>query len=102
VRSDAAGPTALLVWSPVQGGSGMAELKALAELQKLHPQFEAHSKVVTSSLGDLFKSPALSRYELIQDISLPESATPMPAEVRHLLGWPKQNTIPPGAYPTHP
>jgi hypothetical protein len=102
VRSEAAGPAALLVWSPVPGDSGMAEFKTLAELQKLHPQFEAGSKVVTSSLGALFKSPDLSRYELIQDISLPESAAPMPDEVRQLLGWQKQDTILPGAYPTHP
>jgi hypothetical protein len=102
VRSDTAGPTPLLVWSPVPGGSGMAEFKTLADFQKRCPPFEAHSKVVTSSLGALFKSPDLSRYELIQDFSLPASAAPLPDEARHLLGWPKQDLLPPGAYPTHP
>jgi hypothetical protein len=102
VRSEAAGPTPLLIWSPVPGDSGILEFKTLAELRKLHPQFEAHSKVVTSSLGALFKSPDLKRYELIQDISLPASVTPLPDEVRHLLGRPKQDPRLPGAYPTHP
>lgn len=102
VRSDAAGPMPLLVWSPVQGGGGTAECKTLAEFQKLCPPFEAHSKVITSSLGALFKNPDLKRYELIQDLSLPASAAAMPDEVRHLLGRPKQDTFLPGAYPTHP
>jgi hypothetical protein len=102
VRSEGAGPAALLVWSPAPGDSGMTECKTLAEFQKLCPPFEAHSQVLTSSLGALFKSPDLSRYELIQDTSLPASAAPMSDEVRQLLGWPKQDTIQPGAYPTRP
>lgn len=102
VRSDSAAPSPLLVWSPVPGSGGMAELKTLAEFQKLCPPFEAHSKVVTSSLGALFQSPDLRRYELIQDFSLPASAAPMPDEVRQQLGWPKQDPILPGAYPNRP
>ena len=99
VRSETADPAPLLVWSPVTGGNGMAECKTVAEFQKLCPPFEAHSKAITSPLGALFKSPDLKRYELIQDVSLPASAAPMPDEVRHLLDWPKQDTILPGAYP---
>jgi hypothetical protein len=102
VRSEAAEPAALLVWSPVPGGGGRAEFETLAAFRELCPQFEAHSKVVTSSLRALFKSPDLSRYEVIQDISSPESAAPMPDEVRQLLGWQKQDTILPGAYPARP
>jgi hypothetical protein len=102
VRGEDAGARPLLVWSPVPGGSGMAEFKTLVEFQQRCPPFEAHSQVVTSSLGALFKSPDLSRYELIQDLSMPESAAPLPDEVRHRLGWPKQDTLLPGAYPTHP
>ena len=102
VRNEAAGPAALLFWSPLEADNGMAEFKTLEEFQRLHPQFEAHSKVVTSSLGALFKSPDLSRYELIQDISLPASATPLPDEVRQLLGWQKQEAIVPGAYTSRP
>jgi hypothetical protein len=102
VRSDAAGGAVLLVWSPVLGGSSMAECQTLAEFQKLCPPFEAHSQVVTSSVGALFQSPDLNRYELIQDLSLPASAAPLPDEVRQQLGWQKQDKVRPGAYPTRP
>jgi hypothetical protein len=102
VRSDAANPATLLVWSPVPGNSGLAEFKTLADFQKLCPQFEPHSRAVTSPLNSLFQSPDLRRYGLIQDLSLPEPAAPMPDEIRQQLGWQKQDTIQPGAYPTHP
>jgi len=102
VRSDATGLEALLAWSPAPGRSGMADFKTLAEFQKLCPPFEAHSQAVTSSLGALFRSPDLCRYELIGDLSLLASAAPLPDEVRQQLGWQKQDTIRPGAYPTHP
>ena len=101
VRSDAARPAPLLVWSPIPGNTGLAELKTLAGLQKLHQQFEAHGKAIASPLGALFQSPDLKRYELIRDLSLPNSAAPMPDEVRQLLGWRKQDTPQPGAYPAH-
>ncbi|HON91066.1 MAG TPA: right-handed parallel beta-helix repeat-containing protein [Sedimentisphaerales bacterium] len=99
VRSDTARPSPLLVWSPVSGNSNLVEFKTLADFQKLHPQFEAHSKALVSPLGALFQSPDLKRYELIQDLSLPNSAAPMPDEVRQILGWQKQDTPQPGAYP---
>jgi len=102
VRSDAADLSPLLVWSPVPGSSGLAEFKTLADFQKLCPQFEAHSKAITSPLGSLFQSPDLKRYGLIQDISLPDSVVPMPDEIRQQLGWSKQDAIQPGAYPAHP
>jgi len=102
VRNEGGDPEALLFWSPLEAGEGMTEFKRLAEFQRLHPEFEAHSKVVTSSLGALFKSPELCRYELAQDISLPESGTVLPDEVRHLLGWQRREAIRPGAYPPRP
>ncbi|MEN6334298.1 MAG: right-handed parallel beta-helix repeat-containing protein [Phycisphaerales bacterium] len=102
VRSDAANPAALLVWSPSPGNSGLAEFKTLADFQKLCPQFEVHSEALTSPLGSLFQSPDLRRYGLIQDISVPASAIPMPDEIRQQLGWQKQDTVQPGAYPVRP
>jgi len=32
----------------------------------------------------------------------PPPPPPLPDKVRHLLSWPKQDTLLPGAYPTHP
>jgi len=102
VRSDDAGPAALFVWGPMPGDGGTAEFKTLADFRKLCPQFEAHSKIVASSLGALFKSPDLRRYELIRNLSLPESAVPVPDEIRHQLGLQGQDAIQAGAYPVCP
>ncbi len=102
VRNEAAGPEALLFWSPLEAANGVTQFKNLEEFRSLHPQFEAHSKVVTSSVGALFRSPELSRYELVQDVSLPESAIPLPDEVRRLLGWQKREATVPGAYAACP
>jgi len=97
-------PTAqpLLVWSPVQGDNCVTEIKTLKELQDLCPQLEAHSQVFSGNLGSLFKSPELGRYEPIRKVEGPVSTVPMPEEVRQLLGWPKQDTFAPGAYPVRP
>ncbi len=35
---------------------------------------------------------------MIQDLSLPASAAPMPDEVRQRCGWQKQDPLLPGAY----
>jgi len=102
VRNEAGGPETLLFWSPSEADNGMTQFKTLEEFRRLYPHFEANSRVVTSSLGALFKSPELSRYELIQDILLAESNTPLPEEVRQLLGWQKHEAIVPGAYPSRP
>ena len=68
-------------------GSGMTECKTLAEFQKLCPAVRSPQPGGHEFLGALFQSPDLSRYELIQDISLPASAAPLPDEVRQRLGW---------------
>ncbi|RPI23310.1 MAG: right-handed parallel beta-helix repeat-containing protein [Acidobacteria bacterium] len=102
VRNEAGGPEALLFWSPLEAADGMTQFKALEEFQKLFPHFEVNSRVVTSRLGTLFKSPELSRYELVQDVALTEPATSLPDEVRQLLGWQKQEATVPGAYPSRP
>ncbi len=99
VRSRADDPTPLLIWSPVRGENRMAEFDTLAAFNKSYPQFGAHSQLITSALGALFQSPELKRYELIQDISLPETAPALPENVRRLLGWQEQEAVLPGAYP---
>ncbi len=86
----------------MEGDNWLTEIKTLAEFQKLCPQFEAHSQVVTSSLRDLFKSPELSRYELVQGLAGPASTVPLPAEIHQLLGWPEQGPYAPGAFPQRP
>jgi hypothetical protein len=100
VRNRDPGARALLVWSPVAGENCVTELKALADMQKLHPEFEAHSQVLNMDLGSVFKSPELGNYELIQGFTELASTGFLPTEIQQLLGWSKQEALPPGAFPT--
>jgi hypothetical protein len=102
VRSGDAGVRPLLVWSPIAGENCVTELKTLADLQRLHPEFEAHGWVLNSDLGSIFKSPELGRYELIRALQGSVPAGPLPAEVQSLLGWTRPETLMPGAYPIEP
>jgi hypothetical protein len=102
VRSGDTGARTLLVWSPVAGENCVTELKTLADLQRLHPEFEAHGRVLNSDLRSVFKSPELGHYELGRALQGSTSAGPLPAEVRQLLDWTKPETLMPGAYPIEP
>jgi hypothetical protein len=93
-----AGP--LLVWSPVEGENCVTNFNTLEGLQKLHPEFEAHSLYLSNYLGSVFKSPELERFELIRAFPGPALA-PLPVEIRQLLGWSEQESQTPGAYPFH-
>ena len=77
----------------------MTELATLADLQKLHPEFETHGRVLSSDLRSIFKSPELGHYQLIRALQGYTSAGPLPEEIRRLLGWTKSKTRMPGAYP---
>jgi len=98
VRSGDAGGRGLLVWSPVPGDNCVTELATLADLQKLRPEFEARSQVLSSDLGSVFKSPELGHYELIRGFTGLASAGPLPAEIQQLLGWAKAETPFAGAF----
>ena len=98
VRAGSGGP--LLVWSPVAGESCQVELASLEDLQKLQPGFEAHGRYLSDSVGALFRSPELRRYELARPLPGPAPADDLPADVRRLLGWPEQEPRTPGAYPS--
>ncbi|MBI4622339.1 MAG: right-handed parallel beta-helix repeat-containing protein [Verrucomicrobia bacterium] len=97
-RSDAEAP-ALIAWTPAAGDTGPVAFKALEELRKLYPNFEASSRHLNRDLGSVFRSPELGNYELIQAFSGPAPAEPLPAEVHELLGWPKGHSRFPGAFP---
>ncbi|MGD2095665.1 MAG: hypothetical protein PVH77_11710 [Phycisphaerales bacterium] len=80
------------------GDNCVIELNTLADLQKLHPKFEAHGRVLNLDFNSVFKGPVLDRYELIRDLR-PTSAIPVPAEINELLGSSGQKDLLPGAYP---
>jgi hypothetical protein len=98
IRAGVTRGNTLLVWSPVTGDNCVIELNTLADLQKLHPKFEAHGRVLNLDFNSVFKGPVLDRYELIRDLR-PTSAIPVPAEINELLGSSGQKDLLPGAYP---
>jgi len=102
VRSGDAGAQTLIVWSPAEGDNCTTELKSLDELRQLHPEFEAHSQYLNNYYGSVFKGPELGNYESIRAFPELTAGDSLPAEVRQLLDWSKQDARAPGAYPFHP
>jgi parallel beta-helix repeat protein len=92
----------LLVWSPAEGESCTAQFGTLAEFQKLHPEFEAHSQYFPGGYGSVLKSPELKNCELVRAFPKPVAEDTLPADIRQLLGWSKQDARTPGAYPLRP
>jgi hypothetical protein len=52
-----------------------------------------------ATLRDVFHSPELKNFELVNPIDRPEGAPVLPAEVRELLGWSEAQARTVGAYP---
>jgi hypothetical protein len=92
----------LLVWSPVDANNCVTELKTLADLRKLHPEFEAHSQFLNLPLSSVFKIPQLAHFEPIRALLGDPAAGPVPVEAQQLLGWPANEPHTPGAYPFRP
>lgn len=95
-------PVPLMVWSPAAGDNCTVTFDTPAELQKLHPEFEAHGRYFGSYNGAVIQSPELHRYELIRPSVVAPAADSLPSEIRELLGWPEREARLPGAYPIPP
>ena len=92
----AAAPTRPLVqWSPVAGEKNELEFAGLDDSRALLPQFEAHSRVVDTGAGAQLRSLELKNY---RPLGVAADASPLPAEVAKLLGWPARGSYVPGAY----
>jgi hypothetical protein len=89
-----AGP--IIMWSPIENNKCQILLKKPEELNKLHPEFESHSRYFPAYNGSLFKSYELGNYQLLQAFPGSEGGTQLPSEVGKLLGH-SQGYI--GAYP---
>jgi hypothetical protein len=98
VRTGDPGGRSLLAWSPVAGANCATEFNSLDGLTKLHPKFEAHGLYLNEYYGSVFKSTELKNYQPATSFKRPGVA-PLPAEIQKLLGWPKQDSYAPGAYP---
>lgn len=92
----------LIAWSPTAAGNHSVGFESPDDLHKLHSEFSAHSKVFADYEGPLFRSVQLGNYELLKAFPGSETATPLPSEIRALLGWEKQDSRFPGALPLCP
>ena len=98
VRGGNNGDRSLIVWSPAEGEDCTVEFKSPAELNRVHPEFEAHSRSLEDYAGSVFKSPELEDFALAND-SAGEVTDTLPASVQQLLGWPERNSRPPAHSP---
>ena len=89
----------LIAWSPVAEGNHSVNLQSPEALNKLQSEFSANSLVYENYDGPLFKSAALSNYELLVAFPGSKKASPLPAEISKLLGWEKRKFNFPGAFP---
>jgi parallel beta-helix repeat protein len=89
----------LILWSPAASENSLQDLNSPEDLHKLHPEFSAHSLYFDNYDGPLFKSPELGNYELLKAFPGSKAASPLPTEIRELLGWSTQEARFPGAYP---
>jgi hypothetical protein len=95
VRAAATAP--LIEWSPAATDSCSVNMGSLEEFRKLVPGFGAGGALLDRTPRSVFKSPELSRYELLE--ALPASVVPLPEDVRKLLGWSERDALTVGAYP---
>jgi hypothetical protein len=86
----------IILWSPAMNPKCQFEFSSLDGLQKLLPDFEAHSIYFPGYSGPLFKSPILKNYQLLNDFPGSGSAARLPKDVSKLLNQSKQFI---GAYP---
>jgi parallel beta-helix repeat protein len=86
----------LIWWSPAKNDSCQLPFASLEGLQKLHPEFSAHSRYFANYTGPLFQSPDLGHYRLLQTFPGITIATKLPVEISALLGQSKQFI---GAFP---
>ena len=99
VRTGESRSQPLITWSPVAEGTHSVNLQSPEDLNKLLPEFSGNSLAFANYDGPLFRSAVLSNYELIDAFPGSEKASPLPDEISRLLGWEKQKSRFPGAFP---
>src|SRR3972149_2409039 len=86
----------LILWSPAADVNCQTRFESLEGLQKLHPEFSAHSRYFANYSGPLFKGSELGNYQLLQTFPGSNIATQPPSEIGRLPGKTKKYV---GAYP---
>ena len=103
VRSSATGaatPPPLIVWSPAETDDCKNTFGSIEMFRKQVPPNEAAGVQLHHSPRSVFKGPDLGRYELLK--ALPGDRSPVPADIRQLLGWSDEDAGTVGAFPFRP
>jgi len=87
----------LILWSPATNDSCIIGMNSPAELNKLHPEFEASSALYTDY--NIFKSPDLYNYQMLPEFPGIRSGALMPDAIKTMLKRPKNDMPYIGAYP---
>jgi hypothetical protein len=87
----------LILWSPVMNDSCIIALDNPEELNKLYPEFEAHSALYTNY--SVFKSEDLGNYHVLPEFPGTRSGVPVPDVIKTLLKRSKKDLPYVGAYP---
>ena len=90
----------LLTWSPMPVQNCFTLFDNLDAFRAEVKGFEQHSVQIAASPRDVFRSPELKNYKLVEPIERAGGAPVLPEDVRKLLGWTKEQARTVGAYPT--
>ncbi len=102
VRSSGATSIPLILWSPADNNDCQLAFESPEALQKLYQEFSENDQYFSNYNGPLFKSAELGNYELLKSFPGSKKASPLPNEISKLLGWEKQESRFPGAFPLCP
>jgi hypothetical protein len=97
VQNPAGRTLPLILWSPAANDNCSIALDSPAALNKLYPQFSAHSLLFTDC--SVFKSSELGNYQPLPSFPGLKAASPLPADISSLLSRPKKGLPYVGAYP---
>ena len=87
----------LIIWSPAMNDGCQVELESPGKLHELVPEFSTHSSYFAGY--NVFRSYELGHYQLQHKLPGTGDASPLPDEIRLLLGHPKKVMPYIGAYP---
>lgn len=92
------GDHSTIVWSPHAGDDVSVEFDSPEELHAKYPEYAANSVSFFDYHGPLFRSDALSRYELVPGFPREFVEPQIPGELLDQLCWPVNRKLKPGAY----
>lgn len=87
----------MMLWSPAQNDSCIIGFENPADLNKLHPEFEAHSTIYKDY--PVFMSKELKNFRILPRYAGLMKGSPLPTDISSLLKRPKKDVPYVGAYP---